>query len=48
MSPLRMPAANSARAVRHQSSPKPSGSKIGPGDMKMRASAPAGEVVKPP
>src|SRR5581483_9202714 len=48
MSPLRMPAANSARAVRHQSSPRPSGSKMGPGDMNTRPSAAAGWVAKPP
>ena len=48
MSPARKPAANSARAAPHQSSPSPSGSKIGPGDINSRRTLPGGVTLKPP
>ena len=48
MSPARKPAANSARAAPAKSSPCPSGSKIGPGDISRRLALPGGVTLKPP
>ncbi len=47
-SPARNPAANSARAPRQGSACRPSGSKIGPGEVKRRANDPGAAATKPP
>ena len=48
MSPGRNPAANSARAPRQGSACRPSGSKIGPGEVNRRANEPGAAATKPP
>ena len=48
MSPVRKPAANSARAAHQKSWAAPCGSHIGPGDMRRRRSRPGAPALKPP